>query len=361
MARLLLPILVLLAILGFTVASDKPLPRADFTFINRGDVTTMDLAIMSWQQDFRVARILYEGLTRHDPLSYSFKNVPGVAERWDVSPDERTYTFHLRRDARWSNREPVRAGDFVYAWRRVMLPDNAGDYSQIFQCIRGVRAFQGWRSQQLAAFAADADIGDRHEAGEALWQETLRQFDGLVGLKALDDFTLRVELEQPLPYFLELTGFGGFLPVYPPLTQAFESIDPETGRVRTNPDWTKPPRLVTNGPFKLTVWRFMRDMRLEKNPHYWDAANIHIDSIGIPSVQDANAQVMAFTTGAVDWVSDVTPAYRADMLARKQGFYREHWNAYELLKAQRLDPIEIDRSLPPDPRKNIHDLTAFGT
>ena len=361
MAKLLVPFVVLVLIVGLSVFSAKPAPKADFTFINRGDVTTMDLAIMSWQQDFRVARILYEGLTRHDPLTTSFKTVPGVAERWDISPDLKTYTFHLRADAKWSNGEPVRAGDFIYQWRRVMLPDNAGDYSQIFGCIKGVTEFQAWRTEQLAAFAQRRGIEDRQAAAEQLWKQTLEKFNELVAAKALDDRTLQVELSQPTPYFMELTGFGSFYPVYPPLTMAHESIDPETGRMRTKPDWTKPPKLVTNGPFKLTVWRFMRDMRLEKNPYYWNAAQVHIDTIAIPSVQDANAQVMAFRTGAVDWVSDVTPAYRADMLAQKQEFYKEHWEEYQSPKAQGLDLIEIDRRLPPDKRKNIHVFPTFGT
>src|SRR4051812_48085693 len=121
MAKLLVPFALLLLLVGVSVLTDKPAPKADFTFINRGDVTTMDLAIMSWQEDFGVPRTLYEVLTRHDPLTASFKIIPGVAERWDVSPDLKTYTFHLRSNARWSNGEPVRAGDFVYAWRRVML------------------------------------------------------------------------------------------------------------------------------------------------------------------------------------------------------------------------------------------------
>jgi oligopeptide transport system substrate-binding protein len=361
MARLLVPFLLLLLLVGLSVLSDRPLPRADFRFINRGDVTTMDVAIMSWQQDFRVARLLYEGLTRHDPLTRSFRTVPGVAERWDVSEDQKTYTFHLRENARWSNGEPVRAGDFVYAWRRVILPDTAGDYSQIFACIRGVTEFQTWRTEQLAAFARNRDIPDRRAAAEALWAETLKKWDELVGVEALDDRTLRVELARPTPYFLELTGFGSFYPVYPPLTMAHESLDPETGQMRTRPDWTKPPKLITNGPFRLTVWRFMRDMRMEKNPYWWNADSVHIDTISIPSVQDPNAQVMAFRTGAADWVSDVTPAYRADMLAQKQDFYREHWEEYQALKAQGLDPIEIDRRLPPDPRKNIHSFPSFGT
>jgi oligopeptide transport system substrate-binding protein len=366
MARLLVPFILLILVVGAALLSDRPAPRADFTFINRGEVTTMDLAIMSWQMDFRIARIVYEGLTRHDPLSHSFNSVPGVAERWETSPDRKTWTFHLRADAKWSNGAPVVANDFIFSWRRTLLPDNAGDYSQVFGCIKGVKEFQAFRTQQLAEFAKRTDLADRAAAAKQLWDGALTHFNEVVAIKSPDPRTLIIELDQPTPYFLELTGFGSFYPVYPPLVMAHESFDEASGRIRTDPDWTKPPKLVTNGPFKMTVWRFMRDIRLEKNEYYWDRANININSIAVPNVDDTNAQVMSFTTGAVDWVSDVIPAYRADMLAQKQQFYKEHWDEYQRLKStiengRPLDPIEVDRRLPPDPRKNIHAFPSFGT
>ncbi len=99
MWKLLLPLALLLGRVGASVLSDRPLPRADFTFINRVDVTTLDFAKMSWNHDFRVARILFEGLTRNDVMTRGFDVVPAIAQRWDISADARTYTFHLRPDA----------------------------------------------------------------------------------------------------------------------------------------------------------------------------------------------------------------------------------------------------------------------
>jgi oligopeptide transport system substrate-binding protein len=359
--KLLVPFLLLLGLVGLTVLEDRPRPRADLVFSNHADVTTLDLSIMSWQQDFRVARMMYEGLTRKDVFSWDYHVEPGVAESWDVSADGRVYTFHLRGNARWSNGEPVKASDFVYAWRRVILPDNAGDYSKLFTMIVGVEEFQKWRTEKMGEFVRRVDIADRRSAAEALWKETLAKFDELVGVKAVDDRTLRVELARPVPYFLDLTSFGSLYPCYEPLVRAFESVDPETGRMRTSADWTKPPRSVSNGAFKITLWQFQREMRFEKNPYYWDRDKVAIDTISVPSIQDINAQVMAFRTGAVDWISDVTTGYRADMLEQKQEFYKEHWDEYQSLKAQGLDQVEIDRRLPRDPRKNIHAFPSFGT
>src|SRR5689334_21792221 len=116
MYKLLLPFVLLAALVAGSVISDRPAPRADFTFVNRGDVSTLDLQRMSWMQDMRAVKLLFEGLVRNNVLTWDYADVPGVAERWDISPDGKRYTFHLRADAKWSNGEPVTAPDFVYSW-----------------------------------------------------------------------------------------------------------------------------------------------------------------------------------------------------------------------------------------------------
>lgn len=355
MLRLLVPVLVLLAALGVTVISDRPQPPADFTFINSGDVNTLDLQKMSWTQDLRVARLLFEGLVMNDVFTHDMAIRPGVAESWEVLDNGQAYVFHLRQDALWSNGDVVTAQDFVYTWRRGLLPDVASDYIVFFSLIKGGQEFYDWRQAQLDAFRPGVD-----DAME-LWERTQRRFDETVAIKALDNHTLRVELVRPVPYFLDLCAFGVMYPVYPPLVSQYERPDPQTGRLDVRSGWTKPERLVSNGPFALKTWRFKRDMRFEKNPYYWNKDAIYIDSIAVPSVEDPNAQILAFDTGAIDWVSDVTPSYRGDMLIAKQRFYDENRAEYERLKALGLDPIEIDRRLPDDPRKNVHALPAFGT
>jgi ABC-type transport system substrate-binding protein len=364
MWKLLLPFLLLAGLIATTVLTDRPMPRADFTFINRGDVTTLDVSQMSWMQDIRACKICYEGLVRNDVFSREFRIAPAAAERWEISPDKLTYTFHLRPDAKWSNGQPLKASDFIFSWRRAILPDTAADYSGFMMFIKGGQAFFDWRSQALADFArhlAETGKSSDRERAEALWKETLERFDRMFMARAVDDRTIVITLERPTPYFLDLCGFVTYFPVYEPLVKAYEFIDPETARVKYDQSWTKPPLAVFNGPFVVDVWRFKRDMHFTKNPHYWDRDNIEIDTISIPTVEDPNAAVMSFRTGAVDWVSDVVVPYRAEMLVDKQQFYREHQADYDALVAQGLDPIEIDRRLPPDPRKNIHAFPAFGT
>ncbi|MFO0831346.1 MAG: peptide ABC transporter substrate-binding protein [Phycisphaerales bacterium] len=365
MARPAVLLLIILAfLLAFTVV-DRPLPRADFVFVNRGELSTLDPAIISWQQDNRIARIVSEGLTRSDNLAFNFAPTPAAAERWEFSDDRRTITFHLRADARWSNGRPVTAQDFVFSWRRSMLPDLAGDYMKLYELIAGGKEFIAWRSASLAEFQKRTDFptaADRAAAAEQLWSDTLSRFDELVQCKAVDDRTLRVTLVRPTPYFLDLTAFPPMYPVYPPLVKAHESIDPQSGMLRSRPDWTKPPLCVTNGPFVMTLWRFKRDMRFEKNPQYWNKDAIAIDSISVPSIQDPSTTVLAFNTGAVDWLSDVVPGYRDRILADKLAFYEEHKD--ELVRLRRQfprDPIEVDRRLPSDPRNTLSVFPAFGT
>lgn len=363
MIRLLVPLVLLGALIGASVLSDRPAPRADMAVINRGDLSTMDPQTMTWLQDFRMCRLAFEGLVRADVFTPNYTPRPGVAERWEVSPDNRKYTFHLRRNSLWTHGETVTAADFLYAWKRALLPDVAADYVRQVQLIRGGKEFYDWREKAMAEFAKGTELrGEaRRIAAEKLWEETDRKFAELVQAKAPDPFTIEVSLTHPVPYFLDLVWLPVFYPVCEKVVRAYERVDAETGRVRWEQEWTKPPRLVSNGPFELKVWRFKRDMRFERNEKFWDKSLLNVDSIAVPSIEDGNAQVLAFRTGTVDWVSDVIVPYRTEMIAAKKRYYAEHAAEYERLKAEGWDQIEIDRRLPPDPRANIHVIPTFGT
>tara|TARA_R110002096_G_scaffold173781_5_gene348398 strand:- start:21183 stop:23105 length:1923 start_codon:yes stop_codon:yes gene_type:complete len=360
---MLIPVAVLVALVALSVFGDRPLPRADLTFINSSEVNTLDPQRMSWMHDLRTARLLYEGLVKNNVLSDDFEITPGVAESWELSEDARTYTFHFRDDAKWTNGSPVTAHDFVYSWRRAMLPDLVSDYVAMFMNIQGAQAFYDWRQAQLDGFndRAFANDTEKREAAYALWDETRARFDETVGLHAIDDRTLVVTLERPVPYFLELCAFTVFAPVYEPLVAQYERPDPATGRLVRRPGWTKGGVLISNGPFELTRWRFKRDMRMEQNPHYWDRDSIAIRSVSIPSISDPNAGVLAYQTGSIDWISDVTSSYRGDMVAQKLAFLDEHKEQVAELKAQGYDQFSITRQLPQDPRAHTHAVSSFGT
>ncbi|MDF1810157.1 MAG: peptide ABC transporter substrate-binding protein [Phycisphaerales bacterium] len=363
MLRMLVPIVLLIFLVGFSVISDRPQPPADLVFINSSEVNTLDPQRMSWMHDLRTARLLYQGLVQNDVLSDDFSIIPGVAESWNLSDDGVTYTFHLRKDARWSNGEPVTSEDFRYSWRRAMLPDLVSDYVNMFLNIQGAQEFYDWRQTKLEKFSERSfeSSADRQEQAYELWIETQSKFDEIVGMQAIDDHTLEITLKHPVPYFLELCAFVVFAPVYEPLVSQYERPDPVTARLIRKPGWTKPKVLISNGPFVLDGWRMKRDMRLEKNTNYWDKDSIAIDSILIPSITDPNAGVLAYQTGALDWISDVTAPYRGDMVAQKLEFLEEHAEQVAEYRAQGLDQFTIDRLLPADPRAHTHAVSSFGT
>lgn len=361
MFKLLVPVAVLVAVLLAAVLIDRPLPRADFVYIERSEVTTLDQHKASWMHDLRMATNIYEGLVRYDNFTADYRKKPATAESWTVSEDGRTWTFTIRAGAKWSDGQPVKASDFVYSYRRGMLPDMAGDYISMFQLIKGGKAFYDWRAKAQSEFAAESKGRARPAEAEALWKQTLAKFDELVGLKAPDDRTLVMELERPVPYLLEVLAYEVMGPVYPPLVDRFQSIDPTTGMVKYDSGWTKPGVLIGNGPFVLEDWRYKREIRLRKNEHYWDAKNIHFNTISMPSVPDGNAAVLAFQTGAADWLTDVNVAFRGDLVARREAYLEKHKDLVEKLKAQGLDRVEIDRRLPRDEALFLQPMDSFGT
>ncbi len=340
---------LLVASLAVLVLSDRSLPPAELTVINRSEFNTLDPQRMSYLHDLRLAYSIYEPLVRWDNESPDFAIVPAAAERWEAHDDGRTYTFFLREDARWSNGEPVTAHDFVYSWRRGMLPDTVADYSSFFMHIDGAQAFFDHRTRKLETYAelepwrkaarygGDADVDSAESfaalpgaaqrdllqrAAENLYQESLDFFAENVGLEAVDDTTLRVRTAKRIAYFLDLAAFGVYCPVNPDLVNSYRRINPDSGRIEQSFDWTKPPKLVTNGPYVPVAWRFKREMFLEENPHYWNKPAVKSKTVKIIPINDPNTSVLAFETGAANWNSDVTVDYVADMLeAKDRGEY----------------------------------------
>ena len=332
--------------------------RADLVVYNGQDASTLDPQRLSWIPDMRIARLVYEPLVQHDVLDWDATIIPAAARSWTVSEDGLTYTFTLREDARWSNGEPVTSEHFRYAWRRGMLPDIASDYAAMFRFVRGADEFYEWRTDQLAAIErGESSYND----GDALWHATLERFDQTVGLRTPDAHTFVVELREPVPYFLDLCAFAVFCPVYPPLVEQYETPDPRTGRLTRRPGWTRPPAIVSNGPFAVTEWKFKRGMRLEQNPHYWNRDALHVRTIEVPSIGDPSAAVLAFRTGAVDLMAEVFAPYRGEIVRDKLEYRAEHAREADRLAAAGLDPFTIDATLPADPRRRIHIIPAFGT
>ncbi len=259
-----------------------------FTFAVNADPQTLDPGRMSGAPEGRIAFNIFEGLMMPGPTTENLDNpedvvVPGVAESFDVSEDGRTYTFHLRHDARWSNGEPVTASDFERSWQRVLTPDFPGDYVKLMYVIKN--------SEQYSQGETDD------------WSQ--------VGVKSLDDHTLEVTLEQPTPYFPEMVAFYTFYPVPVDLVEEHGTR------------WTRPENIITNGPYKLTSYRPQIDMTLEKNEHYWDVDSLAIDKAIARIIPDTNAVVNAYRTGALHYSGASLPVAQIASLITHPDFYQE--------------------------------------
>jgi len=391
--KALVPILLIAAVLLVAVGWDDTAKRADLTFVNRGEVFTLDPQRMSYVQDFRMAYALYEGLVRWNNLDLSIE--PAAADLPTISEDGLTYTFTIRENASWSNGDPVTAHDFVYSWSRLLWPDTAADYSNLLFCIEGAESFFQWRSDQLAEFTranASTPVEERTKASLQLFDEAQAHFNGSVGLRALDGRRFQVTLARPVHYFLDLVCFAVCSPVHrptvegwpdsekaiggggilgwfgakePPWTQRrFLSINPITGRLEQKHDWARPGALVTNGPYTLTQWRYKRDMRLERNPEFHDQAIVRNDSVQMLSIEDTNTMVLAFESGKIDWVADVTAEYLPDMLEQRRRYEDRHRSTLDDLMEQGLSSDEAIARLPEPTeaeRRNIASRPTFGT
>lgn len=351
----------LAVVVWIALAMGSPRHRAEIT-LSSADVFTLDPQRMTYLQDLRVARALYEGLCSSDP--YTARPVGAVADSWECSADGRTWTFHLSPLARWSNGDPVTSEDFRKSWRRVLLPDTAADYTALLFHVKGAREFFERRVHALEEFAAQK----LHEPGDAkrLWQETVASFDELVAVRAPDSATLVVELEHPLPYWLELCAFPTLAPVHQPTLERFARLDDATATISYLTGWTKPDVLVNNGPMRLEEWKYKRFMRLVPNPMYRGHDPATVASVEIVPIEDANTAVLAYESGTIDWVTDLTAEFRADLLEANRAWLDSHRGEYEALVAGGMSVDEALSQLPPPSvekgeRRDVHALGAFGT
>jgi oligopeptide transport system substrate-binding protein len=214
-------------------------------------VTTTDTT------SFSVLRHVIENLVTLDPND---KVQPGVAKEWTVSDDGLVYTFKLRDDMKWSNGEKVTANDFVFAWTSLLTPEFAADY-----------AYFGYVFKNGLAYNTGEVGADQ------------------LGFKALDEYTLEVTLENPTSYFLDTLAFGVFAPVN---EKAYNEFGTAYG--------TDANKMAYNGPFVMTSWEHENKIVLTKNPDFYGAKDIALETINMVMINDSNAALNAFKAGEVD-------------------------------------------------------------
>ncbi|MGH8244918.1 MAG: peptide ABC transporter substrate-binding protein, partial [Gammaproteobacteria bacterium] len=239
-------------------------------FGNGDEPQEIDPHVVTGIPEWHIIMALYEGIVSKHPRDLSIQ--PGVAESWTVSDDQTVYTFKIRRNAKWSNGDRITAHDFVYSWRRALMPAVGNLYAYMFYYIRNAEAF------------FTGKISDFNQ----------------VGVRAVDDLTLQVELVAPTPFFLQLLDHHSFYPVHPGTIEKFGAIDERGTR------WTRPGNFVGNGPFKLKEWTLNRILVVEKNPMYWDADRVKLREIHFYPIPNTSTEERMYRAGQLH-VTDKVP------------------------------------------------------
>ena len=295
---LIIPALLLLLLGGSVIWSGEAgSGRADFSFVNRGDNMSLDLNDMSYMQDIRLAYQLWEGLYTLDDKH--LQPILGSADAVTISPDQRIYTLHIRNAAKWTNGDPLLAGDFIFQWRRML--QSPGEYTYLHHYIKGAQAYE--EAYAKADLAHGKGIPDFATVGE----------------QQLDDHTLRITLSEPVPFFPALLAFPSFFPMHEGSMQKFLQVDAQTKRASYKPELTLPPNLVTNGPYRLAEWAFHRKVRLIASDYYWNRSAVHCRVIDeIHAGEDPMAAYRLYQQGDVDWLADVDGELAAALLKKPE-------------------------------------------
>ena len=255
---------------------------------NANEPKGLDPHIVSGVLESNIIRSLFEGLVVEHPLEDGVP-LPGVAETWHSNEDASEWTFHLREDAVWSDGQPLTTEDFLFAFRRILTPKLASDYSFMLYYIEGAEAFHKGKTNDFSTVGIDAP--DRH--------------------------TLVVTLNGPLPFLPEIAKHYTWFPVPRHVVLAHGPMDDKfTG-------WTKPENLVGNGAFKLKSWRFNHHIEVERNPRYWDQDNVKLNGIRFLPVPNAYTETRMFYDGQMHLTYKVPP----ELVAYSRQHYRDQFRS----------------------------------
>ncbi|EAU0104340.1 oligopeptide ABC transporter substrate-binding protein OppA [Salmonella enterica] len=231
---------------------------------NGSEVQSLDPHKIEGVPESNVNRDLFEGLLISDVEGHPS---PGVAEKWE-NKDFKVWTFHLRKNAKWSDGTPVTASDFVYSWQRLADPNTASPYASYLQ------------------YGHIANIDDII-AGKKPATE--------LGVKALDDHTFEVTLGEPVPYFYKLLVHPSVSPV------------PKSAVEKFGDKWTQPANIVTNGAYKLKNWVVNERIVLERNPQYWDNDKTVINQVTYLPISSEVTDVNRYRSGEIDMTYNNMP------------------------------------------------------
>ncbi|HKP47016.1 MAG TPA: peptide ABC transporter substrate-binding protein [Pyrinomonadaceae bacterium] len=337
--------------------STTPPARNILRYVNGDEPESLDPPISSGQPEARIYMALYQGLVEYDPKTLA--PIPALAETWDINDDSSEFVFHLRKNAKWSNGDPITSADFVYSLRRALSPEIASKNAYLAYYVRYAEAYNSGqvfvRDPTTNQFLLAKDFGDEAAAAnEPLSQKNLSdgstEYQGKqnqptapdtpfhqfmhsparltlpgaqkardkaiaaneklkaavsgkefvpvkgedIGVEAVDDYTVRISLSQPAPYFSGLAAHQLF------------RLAPRKIIEKYGERWTDPANIVTCGPFKVKSWLPYSELVVEKDPIYWDAANVRLDEIHFIVSSDNPTAMNLYKVGEVDAVLNHT-------------------------------------------------------
>ncbi|MDU6412181.1 MAG: oligopeptide ABC transporter substrate-binding protein OppA [Yersiniaceae bacterium] len=299
---------------------------------NGSEVQSLDPHKVEGVPESNVIRDLLEGVVNTSVKDGSV--TPGVAESWD-NKDFKVWTFHLRKDAKWSNGDPVTADDFVFSWQRLADPKTASPYESYLQ------------------YGHIANIDDIISGKKS--PDTL-------GVKALDAHTLEVTLTEPVPYFVKMLSHTAMKPVNKKVVEKFGD------------KWTQPENYVSNGAYKLKNWTVNERIVLERNPQYWDNAHTVINQVTYLPISSEVTDVNRYRSGEIDMTYNNMPIELFQKLKKEIPtevhvdpylctYYYEINNQkapFNDVRVRTALKLGLDRDIIVNKVKNQGDLPAYG-
>ncbi|HKO97041.1 MAG TPA: peptide ABC transporter substrate-binding protein [Pyrinomonadaceae bacterium] len=316
-------------------------------YVNGPEPESLDPAVSSGQPETHIYMALYDGLVEYHPKSLNA--IPALAERWHINNDYSEFVFHLRKNGRWSNGEPINAHDFIYSVRRALSPELLSRSAANAYYIKNAQAFNQGSvfvfDPQTKRYLLESDVSGETAASVTLSQKPFatdqpeyaigqaasdtnfhqamhsparftlprqeakraktiaanpklqalvagKEFVEVkaedVGVEAVDDYTVRIFLSQPAPYF---TGL---------LAHSFFRFVPRKTIEKYGRQWTDPSNIVSCGPFKLKSWKPYNEVVVERDPMYWDAANVRLDEIRFYVSTDHPTSMNLYRVGSAD-------------------------------------------------------------
>ena len=249
-----------------------------FRLVNGAEPESLDPQMIQGVPEHRLYEAIFEGLVVYDPETA--EAIPGLAKSWTVSDDGTTYTFTLR-DAVWSDGVPITAQSFVDSWIRELDPATGTPYA--------------WFPAMFLKGAAEFNAGET--GPEAL------------GVRAIDDKTLEVELVGPLPYAIGALAHYSF------------AVVPMHAIEKYGDEWTLPENFVGNGPFTLKEWVPQSYIRVVRNEKYWDADAVQLDEVVFYAIDDNNTAYNMYLNGEVDWMTTV-PLDQLEAASLRRDYHR---------------------------------------